>query len=60
MKISAHFYTAIPDRIGYVLKIIYSEFLRYHINDLVAGRDIGFILVCYQLINFLLFDFIIR
>ena len=37
MEVSSHFYTTVPDRVWYVLKIVYSKFLRNNIDDLVAG-----------------------
>ncbi len=51
MKIGAHFHTAITDRVRNVLKIINGKFLRDHINDLVACRNICFVLVGDQLID---------
>ena len=56
VEVGADLYTAITDRVRDILKIIYRKFLWYHINDLVAGRNIGFVLIIDQLINFLLGD----
>src|SRR5258705_10253556 len=58
MKVGSNLYAAITNRVRNILKIIDSKFLRYHINDLIAGRYIGFILIIYQLINFPLCNFI--
>ena len=59
MKVGAHFYTAVTYRVCDVLKVINGKLLRYHINDLVAGRNIGFILVVDQLVYFALCNFFI-
>src|SRR5450759_714635 len=60
VKICTNFYTAVTNWVRNVLKIIYGKFLRYHINDLVSGRYVSFILIIYQLINFCLLNFFIR
>ena len=49
VKIGAHFHATIPDRVGNILEIIYGKFLWDHIDDLVSGRDICFVLIGYQL-----------
>ena len=58
MKISTHFHAAVSDWVRYILKIINSKFLRYHINDLIACGNVSAILIRYQLINFFLSYFI--
>src|SRR5690348_2053380 len=57
MKIGTHFNPAISNWIRNILKIVHSEFLRYHIYNLIAGRYVGLVLIVYQLINFRLHDF---
>src|SRR5688572_12476968 len=59
VEVGSHFHAAITDGIWNVLKIIDSKFLGYHIYDLVAGRDISFILIGYQLVNFTLSDLVL-
>ena len=58
MKVGTDLYATITDWVGYVLKIIHCKFLGDHINDLVSGRNICFILIGYQLVDFLLGDFL--
>src|SRR5438045_1087062 len=57
VKISPQFYATIPNGPGNVLEIIDCKFLRYHIDDLVTGRNISFVLISHQLIYFRLRDF---
>jgi len=54
MEIGSHFYAAVSDGVGDILKIVDGKLLRYHVDDLVAGRNISFILVIYQVIDFML------
>ena len=60
MKRCTYPYTHVPYRILYILIIIYTEFLWYHFNDLIACRNKCFLLILYQLINFRLLNFNIR
>src|SRR5450432_1914514 len=60
MKIGAHFYASITDRADDILKIVYGEFLRDYVDDLVARRNIGFILISDQLVYFFLGNLILR
>src|SRR5882724_712553 len=59
MKVRAHLYSAITDRVGDILEVIYCKLLWYHIDDLIPGRYISFILIIDQLINFTLSNFFI-
>ena len=59
MKVSAHFYAAVPNGIRNILKVIHCKFLWYHINYLVARRYIGFVLIIYKLVYFTLLYFFI-
>ena len=52
VKISSQLYSTIPNGAGDVLEIIDRKFLRYHIDDLVTGRNISFVLISHQLIYF--------
>src|ERR1700722_20165010 len=60
MKISADLDPAVADRVGDILKIIHGELLRDHVDDLVAGRDIGLILVGDELIDLAAGDLFLR
>ena len=60
MEISAHFYTAITDGIEDILKIVHREFLGDHVDDLVSGGNISFILIGHQLVDFSLGNLIFR
>src|SRR5690349_1790121 len=59
MKIRTHLYTSITDGVRNILKIIDSKFLRNNIDDLVAGGNISFVLVGYELVYFTLRNFIV-
>ena len=58
MEIRSNFHSTVSNRIGNVLEIVYCIFLGDHINDLVSCRNISFVLVSDQLVNFLLRNFI--
>ena len=53
-------YPPVPDGIGDVLKIVDGEFLRDHINDLVAGRYIGTVLIGDQAVDLFLADLLFQ
>ena len=57
VKVGSDLHTTIPDGVRDVLKIINGEFLGDNIDDLVAGRNICFVLICNQLVNFTLGNF---
>src|SRR5882757_7985313 len=59
VEIGSDFYAAITDGVRDILKIIYGEFLRDHIDDLVAGRDISLILVGNKLVDLSAGNFVI-
>src|SRR3954469_12944714 len=59
MKISANLNAPVPNGVWDILKIINCKFLWYHINDLIAGGYVCFILVIDELINFFLCDLLI-
>ncbi len=60
MKVCAHLNTAVADGIGNILKIIYREFLWNYVDDFIAGRDVGAVLICHKTINLCLRNFIIQ
>src|SRR5258708_3116306 len=51
MKIGSDLYAAVADRVRNILKIIHSEFLRDHVDDLVAGGNIGLVLIGDKLVD---------
>src|ERR1700722_9640346 len=50
VEISTHLHPAVSYRVRDVLEIIHGELLGDHVDDLVPGGDIGFILVIDQLV----------
>ncbi len=56
MEIGANFNAAVSYRVSDVLEIINGKFLWYHINDLVAGRNVSTVLVFNQPVDFFLLD----
>src|SRR5690606_26722211 len=60
MEICTDFHSAITNGIRNILEVINGKLLRNYINNLVAVRYIGFILIRYLLIYFRLCYLIIR
>src|SRR5690606_38629280 len=58
MEVGTQFYSVVSDRIGYILEIVNSKFFRDYINNLISGRNIGFILIGNKLIDIFLSDHI--